>query len=258
MKLSIITINRNNADGLEKTILSVIDQEFTNYEYIIIDGNSTDNSVEIIKEHSEYVSFWISEPDSGIYNAMNKGIKRATGEYVIFMNSGDCFFNNYSLKKIFSIEHLEDFLIGETIIDWKHFKEKMSIPSKLTSYFLMTEAVNHQATIIKRKLFDEIGYYDENLKICADWKFVLIAFVKYNKSIKKITEIIALMDVNGISSSKTSLPQKRREREETILTCFPHLYDDYKELYRLKRFTFYRLKKHIKWRFRNLIRNWEN
>ena len=256
MKLSIITVNRNNAEGLEKTILSVINQKFTDYEYIIIDGNSTDDSIEIINKYSEHISFWVSEPDSGIYNAMNKGIKKANGEYVIFMNSGDCFFNNYSLEKIFSVEQIEDFLIGETIINWKYFKERTRIPSKLTSYHLMTESVSHQATFIKRKLFDEIGYYDESLMICSDWKFVLIAFVKYNKSIKKLTETIALIDVNGISNSKKFLPKKRKEREDTLLTCFPQLYDDYKELYRIKRLSFFRIKKHIKWRFRNFIRIW--
>ena len=85
-KISIITVNRNNVEGLERTIKSVIRQTYTNYEFIVIDGASTDNSVDIIKHYSSDISYWISEKDTGVFNAMNKGIKRSTGEYCYFLN----------------------------------------------------------------------------------------------------------------------------------------------------------------------------
>ena len=89
MQLSIITINRNNKTGLEKTIYSVVNQNYKDYEYIVIDGDSSDGSLEVIKRNEKYFSYWVSEPDSGVYQAMNKGIDRANGEYCLFLNSGD-------------------------------------------------------------------------------------------------------------------------------------------------------------------------
>ena len=98
MKFTVITINYNNADGLRQTILSVVGQTCDDYEYVIIDGGSTDGSVEVIKEREDKISYWVSEKDGGIYNAMNKGVKAARGEYLIFMNSGDIFYDNKVLS----------------------------------------------------------------------------------------------------------------------------------------------------------------
>ena len=111
-KLSIITINLNNAAGLRKTIESVVNQTFTDYEYLIIDGGSTDGSVEVIKEFADKITYWVSEPDKGIYNAMNKGILKARGEYLQFLNSGDWLVDNEVLFRVFSLNHFEDILYG--------------------------------------------------------------------------------------------------------------------------------------------------
>ena len=99
-KYSIITINYNNADGLRRTIESVVSQTFDDYEYVIIDGGSTDGSVDVIKEYENKISYWVSEKDGGIYNAMNKGVKASNGEYLIFMNSGDVFYRDKVLEDI--------------------------------------------------------------------------------------------------------------------------------------------------------------
>jgi len=250
MKLSIITINRNNAAGLETTIQSVICQGFVDYEYIVIDGNSTDGSVDIIKKYSEHIHYWVSEPDSGIYNAMNKGIKKANGEYVIFMNAGDCFLSGDTLMNIFSKERTTDIVIGNLIKKWKTKDEKRIVSGKITFYNFISGflILPHQASFIKRSLFDEIGFYDENLKITSDWKFFLFALFKYNKSIEVIDEFVASMDTTGISNSKEGIVCMAKEQNETLKAHFPYFYDDYQELYLLKRFTFARLKKHIKWR----------
>jgi glycosyltransferase involved in cell wall biosynthesis len=252
-KLSVITINKNNAAGLEKTIRSVINQSYVNFEYIVIDGYSTDNSTEIIKKYASQIHYWISEPDTGTYNAMNKGIKKATGEYVIFMNSGDCFINNQILSNVFLKEHHSDLLIGNIIQDGNFFKQRKIVSHKITFYYLLTEVLWHQATFTKRSLFDEIGFYDEQLKITSDWKFALLALVKYNKSFEILDENIALVETKGISGSDEANVWIKEEQDETIRTYFPFFYDDYKTLYRLKRFSYHRLKQHIIWRLRKII-----
>ncbi|GHT05541.1 glycosyl transferase [Bacteroidia bacterium] len=252
MKLSIITVNLNNAAGLEKTIQSVVCQEFTDYEYIIIDGNSTDSSVEIIQQYADAIHYWVSEPDQGIYQAMNKGIAQASGEYIIFMNSGDCLINPQTLKKVFSKEHTADLLTGSIIFDEK-IPRRESIPDKITFYYFKTSTIWHQSTFTKRELFYEIGFYDEQLKISSDWKFALLALVLYNKSIERLDEDIALVDATGISGSKETHSTLRKEQDETIQRYFPYFYDDYKELYRLKKFSVAWLKRYAGWKFRQIF-----
>ena len=101
-KVTVVTVTYNAAESLEKTILSVLQQNYSNVEYIIIDGGSTDGSVEIIKKYSDKIAYWVSEPDRGIYDAMNKGIRKATGEWINFMNAGDLFFHESTLSSVFS------------------------------------------------------------------------------------------------------------------------------------------------------------
>ena len=125
MRLSIITVNYNNKDGLQKTIDSVISQTFKDFEWIVIDGGSTDGSRELIEKNKNYFSFWCSEHDKGVYNAMNKGIVHAKGEYLNFMNSGDCFVSNKVLEKIFSNDYTNDILYGN-VVTFKNNK-KMAI-----------------------------------------------------------------------------------------------------------------------------------
>ncbi|GHT76291.1 glycosyl transferase [Bacteroidia bacterium] len=255
MKVSVITVNLNNASGLEKTIRSVVNQKFTDFEYIIIDGGSTDNSLDVILNSQLLTlnSQYVSEPDNGIYHAMNKGIARASGEYLIFMNSGDCFISDDTLLNVFSQKHAADLVVGNIIINGKTVKTRYSVPHKITFYYFMVSTIWHQSTFTKKSLFDEIGYYDEHLKISSDWKFALLALVKYNKSIEIIDEDIALMEANGISGSNEANEWIKKEHDDTIKQYFPYLYNDYKELYRLKRFSFYRLREYIRWRLRKVF-----
>ena len=115
VKLSIITVNLNNLEGLKKTYESVVCQTFTDYEWLVIDGGSTDGSREFIEQHQDKFAYWCSESDKGIYNAMNKGIVRAKGEYLNFMNSGDYFVSDKTLAKVFSREINVDILYGYVI-----------------------------------------------------------------------------------------------------------------------------------------------
>ena len=116
MKLSIITVNLNNKDGLQKTIDSVISQTFKDFEWIVIDGGSTDGSKELIEKYSDYISYWVSEPDKGVYNAMNKGIQVAKGEYLNFMNSGDSFICETTLQDVFSKNMTADINAGPVVL----------------------------------------------------------------------------------------------------------------------------------------------
>ena len=115
MKLSIITINYNHKEGLLKTIKSVVNQTYHDIEYIVIDGGSTDGSVDVVKQYEDSISYWVSEPDCGIYNAMNKGVAKATGEYCLFLNSGDSLHGTDSILEFVSKLSGEDLLMGRVM-----------------------------------------------------------------------------------------------------------------------------------------------
>src|SRR5208283_551554 len=174
-KLSIITVNLNNVSGLRKTIESVVNQKYTDYEYIIIDGFSTDGSVEVIKEFTDKITYWISETDKGIYNAMNKGIKRATGDYCLFLNSGDFFANSRILEKCFEHQFSEDIVYGNMILEESGILMTWKIPPKLTFNDFYISSIAHPCSFIKRSLFEKTGNYNEKYKIVSDWEFFLKA-----------------------------------------------------------------------------------
>src|ERR1035437_6590798 len=173
-KLSIITVNLNDKNGLEKTIGSLLAQTFNEFEFIIIDGGSTDGSVEVIKKHPEKIKYWISEPDKGIYNAMNKGILKASGDYFFFLNSGDYLADNKVFEKIFNKHPTEDILFGnlyvtinEKIVGKAYGKIKLAFSD------VYAHTIKHQAAFIRRELFNKFGLYNEKRKIVADWEFFI-------------------------------------------------------------------------------------
>ncbi len=206
MKLSIITVNRNNKDGLEKTIRSVIRQTSHDYEYIIIDGASTDGSPEIIRNYEENITYWISEPDTGIYNAMNKGIRKAQGDYCLFLNSGDWLYEKDVLEKI--AHHLD---MKTPIISCRIMRDDAPEGILARKYYNLFTALSvnfpHQATFIQRSLFNIFGMYDESYKIRSDSVFFFKTVIM-NKVPFSIIEIpVAFFDGNGISSSNSKLLQ---------------------------------------------------
>ena len=227
MKYSIITINYNNKDGLEKTINSVLGQTFSNYQFIIIDGGSTDGSVEIIKKHAPHIDYWISEPDKGRYNAMNKGILQATGDYLNFMNSGDSFHNASVLEDIHKMNIKEDIITGGF-----YDKEKgichIIRPQEVTLLTMLKETFNHQATFFNIKLFNN-RLYDESYIIQSDAKFNLQSIIYDNCSVRIIDYIVADYDFNGISSN-TQMVDK--EWNQLLNELFPErILMDYKKMY---------------------------
>ncbi|NCB69651.1 MAG: glycosyltransferase [Bacteroidia bacterium] len=209
LKLSIITINRNNAEGLRKTIESVVNQNFTDFEYIVIDGASTDGSVEVIKEYADRITNWVSEPDKGIYNAMNKGILKAKGEYLLFLNSGDCLFNKQVLFEVFDKPFNEDFVYGDEIIEINSRQIKSTYPNKLDFGYLRRGGLPHQSTFIRREMFDN-ELYNENYKVISDWEFVVENIIFRNKTYLKKNITVTVFDGNGVSASADLKSREKR------------------------------------------------
>lgn len=226
MKFSIITINYNNKAGLRKTIESVVNQTCKDYEYIVIDGGSTDGSVDVIREYEYHIDYWISEPDKGIYNAMNKGILKAKGEYLNFMNSGDCFYNEFVLDNSFSYLK-EDIVVGRlhrsgVTNTWNYYDEE------ITMMLFFNGSLPHPASFIKRILFQD-SLYDENYKIVSDWKFFIEKLIFENCSFKNISVDVVLFDNTGISTTNVELMEK--ERTQVLSSMFPErVLMDYEKL----------------------------
>jgi glycosyltransferase involved in cell wall biosynthesis len=222
-KLSIITINLNNAAGLQKTVESVVSQTFADYEYIVIDGGSTDGSTDVIKRHEDRIAYWTSEPDSGIYSAMNKGIRQAKGEYCLFLNSGDWLSDNV-LISVFDREHEEDILVGNAMhidvngnfLDRGVFNHKNTGEKKITlSDFLYPESgviLNHQSSFIRKKLFEKYGQYDENYRIISDWIFFLKVIGLHSADVKHFDITISHYNRDGISSQNIKLCNEERQK----------------------------------------------
>ena len=202
MKLSIITINRNNASGLKKTIESVVTQSFTDFEYIVIDGASTDESVDIIKSYSDKISYWVSEPDTGIYNAMNKGVLASHGEYTLMLNSGDYLVNKDVIRKV--IPHLDsvDIIQGNTISQKEDIikKQKGYGKSNITFIDVMKGHFLHQASFCRKELFETYGLFDETYKINGDTVFFAKCLAFGNATFKYLDIDISYFDITGISA----------------------------------------------------------
>lgn len=168
MLFSIITINYNNKKGLQKTIDSVLSQTFRKFEWIIIDGGSSDESKELIERYQDHVHYWCSEPDKGVYNAMNKGISHARGEYLIFMNSGDCFYEPSTLEKVSHTVLVDDIIYGDALRINGNTEVEWQFPHHVDIRFLYTDNICHQAMFIKTSLLKEEGY-DESYELYGDW-----------------------------------------------------------------------------------------
>ena len=226
MRFTVITINFNNKDGLSHTINSVISQTNTDYEFIIIDGGSTDGSVDIIRKYEKNITYWVSEKDYGIYHAMNKGVAQAHGDYCIFMNSGDGFHSPDVLDSIANYQ--EDIICGK-VIKGNDTKASGLFRSSITLVDLMRASLPHQAMIIKRELLVNHPY-DEHYKILSDWKFCIETIVFDNCSFRNLDVIVADYDTNGISTNSNGLLPK--EREQILKEMFPpRIIADYQRLF---------------------------
>ncbi|MGB5417245.1 glycosyltransferase family 2 protein [Algibacter sp.] len=225
-KISIITVNYNNLEGLKKTVESVTKQTYQEFEYVIIDGGSNDGSEDYIHENSNLFDYWVSEPDKGVYHAMNKGIEQASGEYLLFLNSGDHFFNKKVLKK--NIEQVDNYdlvyfnqqVIGKTKTFLKEYPDELSF-----AYFLK-DNLPHQATFINKKLFKTVGLFKEDFKIVADWKFFIDSVCKYNVSYKHVDKTLIMFYQDGISAQAENNKVIYDEKQAVLQASYlPFMHD---------------------------------
>lgn len=222
MKLSIITINYNNGIGLKKTIESVLNQNNKDYEYIIIDGGSSDSSIDVIKSFENHISYWVSEPDGGIYNAMNKAIGIAQAEYIYFLNSGDLINDHEVLSKIAPHLNNEHIVYGNLFIQEPNKGWLKIYPPVLTYSFFLTDSLPHSggAFILREAFCNELSKYDESLKIISDWKWFMLALFKYNYSYKHVNLTIGIFDYSGISANPKNFKLLKLEQNEVIQKSF--------------------------------------
>ncbi len=253
MILSIITINRNNVAGLEKTMMSVVAQTSNEFEYIVIDGASTDGSVEIIKVLAPRFGDrlkWVTEPDKGIYNAMNKGVRMASGDYVQILNSGDVLANVSVVEKMISAlreNYFPRILYGNMIksfLDGSLIKDMGFAGNAPTMLGFINGTLNHDPAYIQKSLFDQFGYYREDLPITADWRWYVEAIPFGGINPVYVDIDVTVFDMNGVS--ETQIEKREKERDEELQRILPPgVYRDYKsygfmieQMRRLQRYSF--------------------
>lgn len=228
MKISVITISYNAATCIEDTIKSVISQQYDNFEYIIVDGNSNDGTLDIIKKYQNIIDKWISEPDSGIYNAMNKAIKMSSGDYCLFMNAGDFFIDKDVLHRadIF-LDGKFDVLTGKEIhIQNNKVVDYIIPPIVLTMNRLYNSSICHQSSFIKRDLLLKFPY-DEKLRLVSDWKFWIETVILNNAQYKAIDTDVACFNREGATYKQIELGKK--ERKQVLQELIPmKILNDYK------------------------------
>jgi glycosyltransferase involved in cell wall biosynthesis len=220
MKLSIITVNLNNRDGLIKTAESVIAQTWKDYEWIVIDGGSTDGSIGVINEYinkTSKITHWCSEKDNGIYHAMNKGINNASGEYCYFLNSGDYLCKPEVLEKIFTVDFGEDIIYGGMMFEGGKVRK---FPSKICPPDLLYGFLPHQNMFIKTKLMNAKNGYRTDYKIVADWVFYTEAIFREKASYKHIPMVFAVNQRDGISGDPKFWSIQKEERKRAVEEMF--------------------------------------
>lgn len=240
-KLTIITINYNNASGLKKTLDSVAAQSCQDFEHVIVDGASTDGSVDVIKDYLLKIEDcrlqievkWVSEKDSGIYNAMNKGIRMATSEYLLFLNSGDALENSKVVKKFLSANVTADVATG---IERMPNGRLIPAPkdSDLSYAFFYEDTLLHQSTFIRRDAFERYGLYREDYRIVSDWEWFFHAVVRDGATYQTLDFVVADFDGEGMSNSSKHRQLQNFEREQVHKELLPRIRPNYEELQRLR------------------------
>jgi glycosyltransferase involved in cell wall biosynthesis len=229
-KIAIITINYNDAKGLERTILSVVNQDLKDFDFIVIDGNSTDGSQDVIQKHQQHLTYWVSEKDTGIYNAMNKGIKAANANYLLFMNSGDTLINDATILRTCSQNLIEDIVAFDCFLERDNqVVGRRTHIEKPTLFYVYKNGFKHQSTFIKKSLFDDLGLYNENYKIASDYEFWIRCFILPTTTAKSYSIPIAVFQLGGISQNSDWLSEHHLIEKQYL----SNLMDDFKNFEQL-------------------------
>lgn len=216
MKVSIITINLNNLTGLEKTAQTILSQTCKDFEWIVIDGGSNDGSCDLIRQFEGNIAYWVSEKDSGIYNAMNKGVDAATGDYLIFMNSGDCFHDPEVLSDFIKIKDKSDIIYGNTErVDANGNHVGETVPTEyLSLQYLFFKRLNHQSMLFSKKCFEN-DRYDESFRLLGDLD-LMVRLAMRKASFRYWDRFIAKYDVTGLSAKLDSKHEIIRAIENNV------------------------------------------
>jgi len=212
---------------------SVFNQTFIDFEYIILDGGSIDGSREYIQQFADRVSYWISEKDNGVYHAMNKGILKATGEYLIFLNSGDFFYSNDSIENLIK-ESVEDIIYGNILVETGEGNYLKTYPPQLTFQYFLEDTLPHPATLIKADLFKKLGLYNEDNKIVSDWELFMNAVCLHSASYRYINLTFTVFNFEGISSIPENQKNIKEEKDLILQRYYQAFLPDYKKAYEYK------------------------
>lgn len=220
-KFSIITVCLNEFDTIRKTCESICSQTFYDFEWIVIDGQSTDGTLDVLAEFNDRINVLISEPDKGPYDAMNKGIRRAKGEYLLFLNAGDYLAKHHVLDLV-SKAPMFDLIFGDLrclSVNGDEFVKV--IPDVLPKYYLLKKMIPHQASFIRRTLFDKYGAYDTSFKIAADYDLFVRLLYMHRVSYAHIPQEIAVFNTGGLSSRADQRYLRKKENHMIRKKYFP-------------------------------------
>lgn len=228
MKFSIITINYNNRQGLQRTMRSISAQVKREFEWIVIDGGSSDGSRELLELNSHVITYWCSEPDKGIYNAMNKGVLYAKGDYCLFLNSGDELCDSNVMKTVGEIPFQSDIVSFDMYVDVKSLYGYRTSPDDVNAYWLYDNSLYHPASWIRRDLLIKLPY-EEKYCMVSDWIFFYEALVMCYSSYQHVAIPISVFYRDGISCNPTHVQHAIKEKKQYLQTRFPEKYIDDKE-----------------------------
>ena len=215
--ISVITICYNEVANIKETLDSIVGQTYHDLELIVVDGGSTDGTKDIIASYEEHIAWWCSEPDNGIYNAMNKGVTHATGEYVIFMNGGDCFHDHKVLERVAEVAEA-DILEGHTVKKGTELRRDLSYDDMAKK--LLADGICHQSAFIRTSLL-RTHPYNERYRIAADWRFWLQTLLCEGEGVSHqyLGFIVSAIDVNGLTFS--NMKQNMQERRAILQELLP-------------------------------------
>lgn len=222
MKISVITINYNDREGLAKTMASVLSQTArlgVDFEYIVIDGGSNDGSAEVMTQYADRLAYGVSEPDGGIFNAMNKGIKVASGDYLNFMNAGDCFAAPDVLERVIQQLDGKDFYIGHQQ-NLKPHARFIKAPRRISACALVVQPLSHQAAFIRSELLKVRGY-NEQFRVIADWEQMVVEFLVNNRTYERLDFVVSHFDTTGLSARSGGDGRYEEERQRMLRETFP-------------------------------------